>query len=98
MLLIVLEAAHILCLLLHSRGDGFNGDKDADFCVVLIHDVAEGTDLGDDGFAGFDFGEDTCVCLFHLLWLSAVSRRLSDFQLVAVVLWIWEFLFYVSKL
>ena len=43
-LLIVLEGAHILRLLTHPCGDRFNRDEDADFCVVLIHHMAEGVD------------------------------------------------------
>ena len=74
--LIVLEAAHILCLLLHSRTNGFDGDKDADFCIVLIHHVAESAYLRNGGFTGFDFGKDSCVCLFHLLWIP--ERHMSD--------------------
>ena len=65
-LLIVLETAHILRFLTHSRGDGFNGDKDADLCIVLIHDVAEGAHLGNSRFAGLHLSSKYSMSLLLL--------------------------------
>lgn len=42
---VVRKSAHFLRLLAHASTDGLNGDKDADFSVVLRHDLAESAHL-----------------------------------------------------